>query len=228
MMKVIDVAGIQLDNCTVREAIMCLDREISDQGFHTIEEVNTDTLMLAATNDSVRAALTAMEHTVISEVAVLEAVGADSYQRRREVEHHDFFYELLRRIERNRKKLCLIGEESAKVQKMEEMLLARFPRCELISYALEDFEGKADSLVNEINVVTPDVILSILPSPLQEEFLLENKDRLSANLWYGIGSMNPEVQRRGILGMIQRLIRTRKLERQIDSFRQESVEDEQK
>ncbi|MCM1105995.1 MAG: WecB/TagA/CpsF family glycosyltransferase [Blautia sp.] len=228
MMKVIDVAGIQLDNCTVREAIMCLDREISDQGFHTIEEVNTDTLMLATTNDSVRTALMAMEHTVISEVAVLEAVGADSYQRRREVEHHDFFYELMRRIERNRKKLCLIGGESAKVQKMEELLLARFPRCELVSYALEDFEGKADSLVNEVNVVTPDVILSILPSPQQEEFLLENKDRLSANLWYGIGSMNPEVQRRGILGLIQRLIRTRKLERQLDSFRQESVEDEQK
>lgn len=48
MIKKIDIAGIRLDNYTVREAILNLEREMSDQGFHTVEEVNTDTLMLAA------------------------------------------------------------------------------------------------------------------------------------------------------------------------------------
>lgn len=43
-------------------------------------------------------------------------------------------------------------------------------------------------MVNEINALTPDMILSVLPSPDQEHFLMENCEKLSAGLWYGIGS----------------------------------------
>lgn len=46
MIKTIDFAGIELDNYTVREMIMNVEKDMSDHGFHTIEEVNMDTLML--------------------------------------------------------------------------------------------------------------------------------------------------------------------------------------
>ena len=73
MIRTIDVAGIRLDNYTVREAIMNLERDMSDHGFHTIEEVNTELLMLAGNDEAVRVALMTMEHTVISETGILEA-----------------------------------------------------------------------------------------------------------------------------------------------------------
>lgn len=38
MIKTIDVAGIELDNYTVRETIMNVEKKMSDSGFHTIEE----------------------------------------------------------------------------------------------------------------------------------------------------------------------------------------------
>lgn len=223
MIKEIDVAGIPLDNYSVRELSMILERELSKPGFHTIEEVNTDTLMLTASDDLVRKALLAMEHTVISEAAILEAVNAGTYQRRREVEHHDFFYEIMRLFERNHKKICLLGVEESRTLAMEEKLCGLFPRCTMVSFALELYEGAADALVNEINAATADVILSILPSPLQEHFFMENRDKLSANLWYGIGLMNPETVRKGFLGWIDHHIRTYRLGRYINSSKQESV-----
>ena len=54
MIKTIDFAGIELDNYTVREMIMNVEKDMSDHGFHTIEEVNMDTLMLAETDELVR------------------------------------------------------------------------------------------------------------------------------------------------------------------------------
>ena len=45
-----------------------------------------------------------------------------------------------------------------------------------------------ENLVNEINIVSPDVIASFLPSPAQEKFLLHNREKLLMNLWYGIGN----------------------------------------
>lgn len=226
MIKTIDIAGIRLDNYTVREAILILSRELSDQGFHTIEEVNTDLLLQAASDEGVRRALQLMEHTVISEVAILEAVGAATYQRKRELEHHDFFWEMMRLFDRNGKNVCLIGDSKARALGMEEKLRGLFPRCGLGSFALEAYEGDPDSLVNEINAAAPDVIISIMPSPAQERFFLEYREKLSAGLWYGIGQMNPDARMNGLFGMIHRRVRAHRLAKQLGSLRQERVEDE--
>ena len=42
-------------------------------------------------------------------------------------------------------------------------------------------------MVNEINSAAPDVIISVMPTPQQEEFLVVNRSRLMAKLWYGLG-----------------------------------------
>lgn len=219
MIKTIEVVGIQLDNYTVRETIMNLERDMQDQGFHTIEEVNTNTLMLAVADKDVRAALTVLEYTVISEIGILEAVGAASYQRRHEIEHHDFFHELMRRIERNRRSVYVIGDTPERTEAMVQFLSERYQRCPLAgTVALEGLESKIDAVINEINAVTPDVVISILPSPKQERFLLENKDKLSANLWYGIGTLALTNDKRSVTDFFRRSFRTYKLKKQINSY----------
>ena len=87
--------------------------------------------------------------------------------------------------------------------------------------ALEAWDGAMDAVVNEINASTPDVVISILPSPMQEHFLLENKDKLSANLWYGMGTMEFSDTKKGILSVLQGLIRKNKLKKRIHSYSEE-------
>lgn len=90
---------------------------------------------------------------------------------------------------------------------------------------LKTVRGGTDAMVNEINALTPDMILSVLPSPDQEHFLMENCEKLSAGLWYGIGSWDFTKRRQGLLGNIRNLIRTHKLERQLIHYhgKQESI-----
>ena len=222
MIKKIDIAGIELDNYTVRETIMQIENQMSDQGFHTIEEVNMDMLMLMETDEAVRQALTTVEHTVIAEVGILEAVGAGSYQRRHEIEHHDFFYEMMKRIERNHKTVFLIGDTEENTRKAEENLRERYPKCVINgTEALETCQGAVDAVVNEINSNSPDVILSVLPSPAQEHFLVENRDKLSAGLWYGVGDRKHQKPEKRFAGGIRSLIRTRRLEKRLNSHGQE-------
>lgn len=219
MIKKIDIAGIRLDNYTVREAILNLEREMSDQGFHTVEEVNTDTLMLAAADETVRTVLKSLNHTVIAESGILEAVGASSYQRRNEIEHHDFFYELMRRIERGKKGIYLIGDSKERMDAIADRIEALYPDCVLVGSAmLEGWEGTVDAVVNDINAATPDVVLSVLSSPGQEIFLMENRDKLSANLWYGMGTVELEAKEKGIVGFFRKIIRMHRLEKQIHNY----------
>jgi N-acetylglucosaminyldiphosphoundecaprenol N-acetyl-beta-D-mannosaminyltransferase len=219
MIKTIDVAGISLDNYTVREAIMNVEKGMSDHGFHTIEEVNMDTLMMAETDEVIRAALDSVEHTVIAEAEILDAVGAATYQRKREIEHRDFFYEMMKRIERNHKTLFLIGDGAEQTRQMCERLGELYPRCEIVgSEALEECGGATDDVVNEMNSLAPDVILSILPSPKQEHFLMENRDRLSAGLWYGVGAVSLGKEKSRIGDALRNLIRKHKLEKQVHLY----------
>lgn len=219
MIKTIDVAGIELDNYTVRETIMNVEKEMSDNGFHTIEEVNMDMLILAESDEVIREALASVEHTVIAERGILEAVGADSYQRKHEIEHHDFFYEMMKRIERNRLSVFLVGQQREQAQQMCERILELHPKCNLIGVeALEECIGNPDALINEINSFAPDVIISVIPSPMQEHFLMENRDKISAGLWYGMGTMELEGPKRGFADGIRRIIRTRKLEKHLNHY----------
>ena len=78
--------------------------------------------------------------------------------------------------------------------------------------------GEAESLVNAINSETVDVILSLLPSPTQEKFLLDNKDKLSANLWYGIGDNKFGLRGKGISGGIANMLKVRKLAKHINNY----------
>ena len=216
MIKTIDFAGIVLDNYSVRETIMNVEKNMSDQGFHTIEEVNMDTLMQAETDEVIKEALQIVEHTVIAEAGILDAVGAGSYQRRHEIEHHDFFYELMKRIERNHKTMFVIGDSMERVEQMCELISDRYPKCEIVGReALDECTGATDAVVNEMNAVAPDVILSIIPSPQQEHFLMENREKISAELWYGIGKFELGKARSRLALKIRKLVRIHKLEKQL-------------
>ena len=216
MIKTIDFAGIVLDNYSVRETIMNVEKNMSDQGFHTIEEVNMDTLMQAETDEVIKEALQIVEHTVIAEAGILDAVGAGSYQRRHEIEHHDFFYELMKRIERNHKTMFVIGDSMERVEQMCELISDRYPKCAIVGMeALDECTGATDAVVNEMNAVAPDVILSIIPSPQQEHFLMENREKISAELWYGIGKIELGKARSRLALKIRKLVRTHKLEKQL-------------
>ena len=202
MIKKIDIAGLQLDNYTVREMIMRVDRRISEKILTTIEEVNMDTLALAESDEEVK-----------------QSLAADTLQRRHEIEDHDFFYELFKRLERNDKKIFVIAESQKAVDEAEEFLLGLFDRARISGKGvLDDSPGCSENLVNEINIVSPDVIASFLPSPAQEKFLLHNREKLLMNLWYGIGNNKFMGKKHGFIGKIRKMLDVKRLTHLIDTY----------
>ena len=225
MIKKIDIAGIQLDNYTVREMIMKIDRCMSERAFTTVEEINMDTLHLAASDDEVKQAIEVLDYTIIAETGILSAASADTLQRRHEIEDHDFFYELFKRLERNHKSIFIIGDLESVIDEAVDFLRELFDRIKIVgSETLENSESVSEAVVNEINIASPDVVLSLLPSPQQEVFLLKNKDKLSTNLWYGIGNNKFMDKKPGIFGRIKKMLDVKRLARIINNY--ESQEEE--
>lgn len=189
MIKKINILGICLDNQTVREAIRQMETYLSNDVLNTIEHVSVKMLLEAENDPVLREAFSSMDLTVIEEKEIIQAAGAATMQRVQETKENDFANEFFKRIERNKKSVFVLGETEEKVAQVREDLKREFPKLLFAGeYALERCVGDFDGVINDINVTSPDVIVSVLPSPQQEYFLMEHKDKMSANIWYGAGA----------------------------------------
>ena len=220
MVKKIDILGVKLDNYTVREAIRQVESYLSNDTLNTIEHISMQ-MLTAAEGDAIsKDMINSLNLAIIGEKEILQAAGLASMQRVRETEENDFYFEFFKRLERNKKSIFLLGEATQKVEEMKKELLTSFPKLVFAGeYAVEKCVGNLEAVINEMNAGTPDVIVSILPSPMQEHFLWDHRDKISANIWYGVGNLPFHKKKHGILGYLRSLIHLGKLKNSMSKYR---------
>ena len=219
MIKKIDILGMQLDNYTVREAMMLVENYLSGDRLNTIEYVSAQMLLSTEEDTVLRDVIASLNLAVISDREIIQVAGEATMQRIRETEENDFFQEFFKRVERNRKSIYILGETKDAIAKMKEKLAQEFPKVELCGeYAVEECVGDLEAVINDMNVKTPDVIVSVLPAPEQEHFLAEHKDKMNANVWYGIGNIGELEKKRGIRNVFRSFVRREKLKSEIAKY----------
>ena len=210
MIKKVDILGIQLDNYTVREAIMCVERYLSNNVLNTIESISLQMLIDLA---------------IIGEKEIIQAAGLESMQRIRETEENDFYFEFFKRIERNKKSVFLLGDTQEKIDSLKAELAEDYPKLIFAGeYAVETCVGDLEAVINDMNATTPDVIISVLPSPMQEQFLYEHRDKMNANIWYGIGGVPVHKKKHGVLARLKSIIHRGKLVNSMNKYDEKEEE----
>lgn len=220
MLKKIDILGIEVDNYTVREAMMQVENYLDNTVMNTIETIDMKMLELAGRDETVRACMEQLDLAVIGEKEILIAADVHSSQRISETINHDFFREFIKRIIRNHKRVFLLAETIAQEEQLEHFLVGKYEQIEVAGHcAIEEKSNDFESVVNEINSASADVIFSILPSPLQEQFLTENKSKLDAKIWYGLSrDYAPRSRISRISQIAGRLIHKKKLQSKLHKY----------
>lgn len=199
--------GIELDNYSIRESLLIMEKFLNDTALNTVQMVNMELLALADTDPLVKEALSQCEFTVIGDRAILETAGVTSGQHLGEIDNKSFFVEFMKRIYRSNRSIYLIGQTQDEIDKFKKYLIDNFEHLKIVGeYAIDDCTPEYDDVVNDINIIMPDIILSVIPSPLQEKFLMEHKNKMCARLWYGMGTDGPHDRRS---------LKTRKLWRKV-------------
>ena len=224
MIKKIEILGIQLDNYTVREAMARLERYLNSTGMSTIEAISMEMLVQAKEDRVLRESIESLDLAIIDEKEILEIAGADTIQRLWETEEKQFFKEFMKRTMRNGRTVYLFGETKEQVKQLRDFLRDDYGRLKVIgSFALGDCMGDYDSVVNEVNILSPDIILSVVSTPEQEYFLMESKGKMNAAVWYGLG--NHYAKTRGVHSvgnMIRRLCNKGVLRSMLSKYNKEN------
>lgn len=217
MIKKIDIAGIQLDNYTAREMILNAEKLLEKSTFGTIGEISMKNILLAKEDERVKEAIESLDYAMVVESAALEAAGVNNFQRKREVEGNEFFFQFMKYLERNGKRIFLLGETEERLQMVFDILMEEYPKIQVTGMeAVENCNVEWDAIINEINTASADVMISLLPSPMQEYFFLDYKDKMSAKLWYGMEMGKFTGKRKGLWAKIQRFIRKNKLKKMVN------------
>lgn len=220
MIKKIDILGIRLDNYTVREAIMQVEAYLSNDALNTIESISMQMLIESESDPVVREVISSLDLAVIGEKEIIQAAGVETMQRLQETEENDFSFEFFKRVERNKKTLYLLGETESKIGNIKGQLESAFPKLVIVGeYAVENCVGNLEAVINDMNATTPDIIVSVLPTPMQEHFFLEHRDKMNASIWYGIGEAGIQRKRYGVGRFFRNLIHLGKLKNSINKYK---------
>lgn len=197
-----------MNSYTALENLTQIGNNLDNHIFTTVEEVDMRTLLLAKEDEVVKKVIEELDVTVIAENGIWDAAGVNTSLRRREVERREFFFQLMHILERNKYSVFVLGDGVQELALTCEYIAEEFPRLNVVgAIALEECVGADEGIINDINLLAPDVVISILPAPRQEHFLAENKRMLSTRLWYGIGSGRIAGQKHSLKIMLLKMLR---------------------
>lgn len=224
MLKKLDILGLELDNYTVREAMMNVEIYLNSNVMNTIETISMSMLEKAGADEMMCNCLQNLDLALIGEKEILVAAGVNSTQRMHETCDNEFFYEFMKRIIRNKKTVYLIGEKNEQIDRLASFLSVEYEKLQIVGqYAMENCPGDLDNIVNAINVETPSVILSVLPSPAQEQFLTNYKGKLSAKIWYGLGeNYAADKGKHFVMRWVKKLIYRKQLTNKLNQYKKEN------
>ena len=190
MIKQIQLLGMKIPNYSLREELQLAQEALKDQKLRLLLTVSMQSLVKVSSSESqqVKDCVEQADLVVVEDPEILSVAGINSSQRIREAEDHLFFSELLKRLQRGQQQVYLVASKNAALEKIKEILSDRYEKLHVVGqYSIEDYPDDIDRMINEINSAAPDVIISVMPTPQQEEFLVANRSKLLAKLWYGLG-----------------------------------------
>lgn len=169
---------------SLREGLRLAESYMESDSLSTICYLNTALLLKAKDDAAVREAISDMDMLVAGDDEILKAGGISFGSRKREVEGGFFLRELLRRFAKEKRRIFIIANSQDELVTLRESFLSIADRLTFFgSYAYGDLSTSEDAIINEINTVLPDVVISLVESPVQELMVSRSKLMLNTKLW---------------------------------------------
>ena len=213
----VNVLDVGVDDCSAKEALKKAIEFLMEGPVSIVEIVTAADLMLLDNQPLMKEAMRDFDMILAGDTAILETNTEFHATSGYDVKKYTFLKLLLHYMHKNRKRVYLLVGDQGADRDILEFLDFHYKGIEIVGMAKLVSEDRSDDMiVNAINGVDADCVISVLEVPLQEDFIMKNKDRLNANLWIGIGkSILPYVKtlpmREKILKYIIQLIFRKKV-----------------
>ena len=175
MTEKISIFDVEISCIKAKEAMMQAIEFMKGDSVNTIELVSMESLMKEHENP---------------------AAKTDDARLLRETDDKLFLRMFLKYLQKNHHKIYLLAASQEELVKAEEALARYNQGIRVVGDAVihpEDGEltdaDRIHGIVNAVNGSEADCILSVLPSPAQEDFIEQNRALIDTRVWIGCGSV---------------------------------------
>lgn len=189
----IDILGVHIDYYNVATSMERIAEMMKNDRMDTVGIVTMNTLLLAAEDPTWKQYLEEMDLTVIGESEVLKAAGIQEGQIAEEVEENEFIARFFWYMIQQQERLFVLGETKEEVEGLRTYLQDAYPGIEIVGGAVVEDDTPAEGVMNEINSLTVDVIVSGLQGHRQDRLAIENRSQLNSKIWFCLGE-HPNIQ----------------------------------
>lgn len=194
----INVLELELHNDTAKEAMQKVMEYMKTEPLNIVEFITSDSLLLSKDDEVLRDNISQADLVLTIEKSFLELAGVTDRRRIQEAENGLLLKMILRYFHKNQSKVFLLAESEEDRIRLAEYFEQYYPGIRLVGMELVSSDRAMDDMIlNSINGVEAECVISVLPSPLQETFVVRNRILLNARVWLGLGKnvklpMNPQ------------------------------------
>ena len=222
-MKKFSILGISLVDLSAREGLREAERFLHNGALNTATYITAQTLTSAAGNQELKGLLEDTDLTICVEPDILEAAGIASAGRIREIEERIFLREFLRRLARQKEKVCILADTKQQAEAFADSLTEQQGKLNIAACTgYDDCEQQQERRLNSLNEIAPDVIFSRMTWPLDLELMNSGKKFLNAELWMALPDLKmPGRVKHNVFSGIRKKIFWKK----VKNYNQEKVEE---
>lgn len=186
-MKEIHILGVSIREYSLKESLAVTEDYLKNGAMNTVLFVSAKILLKAGENPELKELIESMDMTVCAEPDILRAADVATMSRVREVENNAYLKEVVRRLFKGKYTVYLLTEKEEDIVRLKEQLGQVGPTLRIVAENnLEAVEERMDNLVNHMNDIAADVIISMIPFPKQEMIIAENKNYINSEVWFAL------------------------------------------
>ena len=194
----ISVFGIGIDSRPAKESLKAAIELMDGEGLSTIEILTMDMLLKERDNEEIKEILAKMDLVLPESEEMLKMAENPEVKHAAETaEKRGFLQMYLKYLQKYKKRVFLLAEDDRQCEQVSELLKKEYRGILLTGSGVLLEGGEEESVINEINGLEIDCILSVLSSPHQELFAENARNMLSAKMWLGLSRMLRKKQEEG-------------------------------
>ncbi|NQT33537.1 MAG: WecB/TagA/CpsF family glycosyltransferase [Candidatus Omnitrophica bacterium] len=184
------IQNVNIHNITSTEALEYIEHFLSGDKKKTIGYVNAHCINVARHDEDYRDVINSFDLVIPDGIGVSIAGFLKNCPVAAKLSATDFFSRCIEEFHSQGKKFFLVGAKPEIITKVCSNLREKYPEIQISGYHHGyDAESNNEEICRQINACKPDIVLVAMGAPKQEKWISNNKDKIDAKVFIGVGGL---------------------------------------
>lgn len=180
------ILGVDICNTNYEVLKKCVKEDIDSNKKSFIVAINPEKIILANKNKKMMKILNEATYQIPDGIGIVYASKIMKGKIFSRITGIDFMNTLCQLADEYKYRIFLYGSTKDVIENVEENLKKKYKDINIVG-KVDGFEEKNEEIIEKINEANTNILFVALGSPLQEEWIWDNKDKLKVNIMQGVG-----------------------------------------